>query len=140
MLAQRIVPVALLGCLALAIVVAWAKGKDDVTLSGVVVEANGSLEFYADATGCDPTGAAYLVIPNENFGDYFRLSMDYTLLLRQLPHANWKAKLRGNLSHVGRFGRKGRDAREFTVISVVDSVELDCGTSSAPGQSPATNR
>jgi len=121
----QLVLVLLLCALAAAIVVNFARGKSDQTLSGVVVMDLPVYKFYPDQRDCNPSGAPYLLIPNSSFGEIAHNSAPINNL-DTLFHATWRVKLRGNLSHLGRYGPQGTYRRELDVQYVTDAVPLDC--------------
>ena len=53
--------------------------------------------------------------------DFEREPMD------RLLHGAWKAKINGNLSHIGWFKYRKAYWRELSVNYVVDAVSLSCG-------------
>jgi hypothetical protein len=131
---SRIIPVALLCALVLAVAVNTARGKSDQTFQGVVVMDYPRYEFYPDEKDCHPKGTAYWLIPNHRFHDVVPmpgtsdLNLDH---LDRLNHATWRVKLHGNLSHIGRYGFQGKHWRELEVLYVIDFRQLDCRDESA---------
>jgi hypothetical protein len=121
----QLIPILLLGALAAAIVINFVRGKSDQTLSGVLVMDLPVYKFYPDQKDCSVSGTPYLLIPNSRYGEIAHNSVPITNL-DALFHANWRVKLRGNLSHLGRYSPQGTYWRELDVQYVIDAVPLDC--------------
>jgi hypothetical protein len=131
---NRIIPVALLFALALVVAVNTARGKNDQTFEGIVIMHYPSYEFYPGQKDCHLKGTAYWLIPNDRFHDVVPMPRASDLNLKHLDrllHAAWRIKLRGNLSHIGRYGFQGRYWRELKVLYAIDSRQLDCKDESA---------
>ena len=124
----QLVPFLILCALAAGIVVNFARGKSDQTVSGVVIMDLPVYKFYPDQKDCSQRGTPYFLIPNTRFGEIVTNTVpidDFDALM----HASWRMKLRGNLSHLGRYGPRGIYWREFDVQYVIDAVPLDCKAS-----------
>jgi hypothetical protein len=124
---SQIIPVALLCALVLAAAVNNARGKNNQTFEGVVVMDYSSYRFYPDQKDCHVKGTAYWLVPNDRFYDVVpKPSTSDFAHLERLLHAAWKAKLRGNLSSIGRYGFQGKYWRELDIMYVIDATQLDC--------------
>jgi hypothetical protein len=121
----KVVPVLLLCVLAAAIAINFVRGRSDQTFSGVVIMDLPVYKFYPEQKDCGQKGTPYLLIPNSRFGEIASNTADIDNL-DALMHASWRVKLRGNLSHLGRYGPRGIYWREFHVQYVIDAVPLDC--------------
>jgi hypothetical protein len=121
----QLVPLFLLCVLAAALVINFARGRNDQTLTGVVVMDLPVYKFYPDQNACGPAGTPYLLVPNSRFGEVAQNSAPISNL-GALFHATWRVKLRGNLSHLGRYGPQGNYWRELDVQYVIDAVRLNC--------------
>ena len=128
MSASRIVPILLLGLLALAALVHGLIGKKNQTFDGVVVQDFTTYEFYPNAKDCNYRGTPYVLLPNERFHEVVTASAD-TDHIDHLLHGTWRAKLNGNLSAVGWHRYRKNYWRELSVNYVVDAVEMSCGGS-----------
>jgi hypothetical protein len=100
MSASRIVPILLLGLLALAALVHGLTGRKNQTFDGVIVQDVSTYEFYPNAKDCDHRGTLYVLLPNERFREVVATSTDVEHIDRLL-HGTWRARLNGNLSPVG---------------------------------------
>ena len=70
MSSDRIIPVLLLGVLALAALkVINLKGKKNQTFDGVIVLDGMTYEFYPNPKDCSYGGTPYVVLPNARFGE-----------------------------------------------------------------------
>lgn len=125
MSASRIIPILLLGSLALAGLGFRLMGKKDQTFDGVIAQDFNTYEFYLGAKDCNYHGTPYVLLPNERFHDIVTLSTDPEHLER-LFHGVWRAKLNGNLSRIGWFRYRKAYWRELSVNYVVDAVPLNC--------------
>ena len=133
---SRIVPILLLGLLALAALVHGLRGRKNQTLDGVVVQDVLTYEFYPSAKDCNYRGTPYVVLPNESFYDIFTRRADIGHIDRAL-HSTWRATLNGNLSAVGWHKYRKTYWRELSVNYVVDAAEMSCGGSQlTPAEHP----
>jgi len=133
---SEIMSVLVLCALVLAAAVNIARGKNNQTFEGVVVMDYPSYRFYPDQKDCHVKGTAYWLVPNDRFEDVVPMptSSDSDLAhLDRLLCAAWKAKLRGNLSSIGRYGFEGKYWRELEVLYVIDATRLDCKDENAGG-------
>lgn len=128
MSANRIVPILLLGLLALAALVHGLLGKKNQTFDGVIVRDLTTYEFYPNAKDCNYRGTSYVLLPNDRIHEVVAASADIDQIDRPL-HATWRAKLNGNLSAVGWHRYRKNYWRELSVNYVVDAVEMSCGGS-----------
>lgn len=128
MSASRIVPILLLGLLALTALVHGLLGKKNQTFDGVIVQDLTTYEFYPNARDCNYRGTPYVLLPNQRFHDVVATSADIDHI-DHLFHATWRAKLNGNLSAVGWHRYRKNYWRELSVNYVVDAVEMGCGSS-----------
>jgi hypothetical protein len=100
-------------------------GKDNEVFDGLVVLKNSRYEFYPGLKDCPPRGRPYWIVPNHHFNDIVRTSSNVEHL-EGLFHGAWRVRLRGNLSHIGRYGHAGKYWRELSPTYVIDTVSLDC--------------
>jgi len=124
--AAQIIPL-----LAVTIIIAFAaantvRGRNNQYFDGMIVWDFPVYTFYPDQQGCHPTGTAYFLIPNATFDQIVAPPTADPEHLNRLLHATWKAKLRGNLSPLGRFGGRNKRWRELDVLEAVDAVQLEC--------------
>ena len=128
MSASRIVPILLLGLLALAALVHGLMGRKNQAFDGVIVQDVSTYEFYPNAKDCNYRGTPYVLLPNERFREVVAISTDAEHIDRLL-HGTWRASLNGNLSPVG-WHKYGKNYwRELSVNYVIDAVEMNCGGS-----------
>ena len=125
MSSSRIIPILLLGALALAALGSRLMGKKNQSFNGVIAQDFNTYEFYPGAKDCKYRGMPYVLLPNERFHDIVTLSTDPEHMDR-LFHGVWRAKLNGNLSRIGWFRYRKPYLRELSVNYVVDAVPLDC--------------
>jgi hypothetical protein len=125
--ASRLIPVGLLCALAVAVAINGARGRNDQTLTGVIVMDYPGYEFYPDLKDCHLNGKPYWLVPDSRFHDVVPgpSTSDFDHL-DSLFHAAWKAKLHGNVSRIGRYGFRGKYMREFDVLYAIDAVQLNC--------------
>jgi hypothetical protein len=128
MSARRIVPILLLGALALAALVNGSMGKKNQTFDGVIVQDVMTYEFYPGAKDCSYHGAPYLLLPNDRFYENITTHTDGEHLDR-LFHGMWRAKLNGNLSRLGWHKYRKSYWRELSVNYVIDAVQMNCSVS-----------
>ena len=130
MAARRIVPVLLLGALALAALGHHLLGKKNETFDGVIVQNLLTYEFYPEATDCNYRGTPYVLLPDPRFHEVVvnRISAEDFDHDDRLFHGVWRAKVNGNLSHIGWFKYRKTYWRELAVNYVVDAVPLSCGS------------
>jgi len=129
MSANRIVPVLLLGVLALAALVHALEGKKNQTFDGVIVMDLTTYEFYPNAKDCNYRGTPYVLLPNARFRQIVTAGSTDVEHVDRLFHGTWRAKLNGNLSHIGWYKYRKNYWRELSVNYVVDAVEMSCGDS-----------
>jgi len=127
---SRIVPVLLLGALALAALSYHFMGKTNETFDGVIVQNLMTYEFYPNATDCNYRGTPYVLLPDPRFQEVVvrRISPEDFDHDDRLFHGVWRAKVNGNLSHFGWFKYRKTYWRELSVNYVVDAVALSCGS------------
>lgn len=125
---SRIVPILLLGVLALAAIVCGLIGKKNETLDGVIVQDLNTYEFYPNAKDCNYRGTPYVLLPNARFHQVVTISADVEHMDR-LFHGTWRAKVNGNLSAIGWHRYHKNYWRELAVNYVIDAVEMSCGDS-----------
>ena len=126
MFSSRIVPILSVFALALAALAYGLMGKNNQTFDGVIVQNSNTYEFYPNAKDCSYRGTPYVLLPNERFHEIVTSSTDLEHIDRLL-HGIWRAKLNGNLSHIGWFKYRKTYWRELSVNYVVDAVSLSCG-------------
>jgi hypothetical protein len=126
MSASRIVPVLLLGALALAAVVHWLGGKKNQTFDGVIVLDVMTYEFYPNARDCNFRGMPYVLLPNARFREIVTTGEADVEHLDRLFHGTWRAKLNGNLSPIGWHKYRKTYWRELSVNYVVDAAPISC--------------
>src|SRR5258708_26900182 len=97
MSASRIVPILLLGLLALAALVHGLTGRKNQTFDGVIVQDVSTYEFYPNAKDCNHRRTPYVLLPNERFSEAVAISTDVEHIDRLL-HGTCRARLTGNLS------------------------------------------
>jgi hypothetical protein len=90
----QLVPLFLLCVLAAAVVINFSRGRNDQTLTGVVVMDLPVYKFYPDQNACGPAGTPYLLVPNSRFGEVAQNSAPASNF-GALFHATWRVKLRG---------------------------------------------
>lgn len=100
MSASRIVPILLLGALALGALIQGLMEKKNQTFEDVIVEDFNTYEFYPNAKDCNYRGTAYVLLPNERLLEIVTASADVEHI-DHLTHGRWRAKLNGNLSVIG---------------------------------------
>jgi hypothetical protein len=122
-MSSRIIPVLLLGVLALAALIYWLGGKKSQTFDGVIVMNVMTYEFYPNAKNCDYHGTPYVLLPNARFEEIVATrSADIEHALR----GTWRAKVNGNLSPIGWYKYRETYWRELSVNYVVDAVSISC--------------
>ena len=126
MSADRTVPILLLCALALTALAYRLMGKNHQTFDGVIVLDSMTYEFYPNAKDCSYRGTPYVILPNTSFEELVAPRADAEHLDR-LFHGVWRAKINGNLSHIGWFKYHKTYWRELSVNYVVDAVPLSCG-------------
>jgi hypothetical protein len=126
MTAHRIVPVLLLGVLAVAALVHGLGGKKNQTFDGVIVLNLKTYEFYPNAKDCNYRGAPFVVLPNAHFQEIVTTESTDVEHLDRLFHGTWRAKLNGNLSPIGWYKYRKTYWRELSVNYVVDAVQINC--------------
>jgi len=129
MSARRIVPVLLLGVLLFAGLITWVGGKKNQTFDGVIVMNLLTYEFYPNAKGCNYRGAPYVLLPNARFREIVTTGSTDVEHMDNLLHGTWRAKLNGNLSHVGWYKYRKTYWRELSVNYVVEAIQMDCSDS-----------
>jgi tetratricopeptide (TPR) repeat protein len=129
MSAHRIVPVLLLGALALAALVYGLIGKKNQTFDGVIVQDAMTYEFYPNAKDCNYRATPYVLLPNARFHEVVTTGSTDVEHMDRLLHCTWRAKLNGNLSAIGWHKYRKNYWRELSVNYVIDAVELSCGDS-----------
>jgi len=100
-------------------------GKNHQTFDGVIVLDFTTYEFYPNAKDCNHGGIPYVLLPNTSFHEMVAPHADPEHLDR-LFHGVWRAKINGNLSHIGWFKHRKAYWRELSVNYVVDAVLLGC--------------
>src|SRR5712692_9966082 len=100
MSASRIVPILLLGLLALAALVHGLMGRKNQTFDGVIVQDVSTYEFYPNAKDCNYRGTPYVLLPNERFHEVVANGSTDAEHMDRLLHGTWRAKLNGNLSAI----------------------------------------
>jgi hypothetical protein len=123
MSADRLVPVLLLGVLALAALTPALVGRKNQTLDGVIVLNFNTYEFYPNAKDCNYRGTPYVVLPNARFREYMNREVTD---IEELFHGTWRTKINGNLSRIGWYKYRKTYWREFSVNYVVDAVSIGC--------------
>ena len=123
---HQIVPVLLLGILALAALVHGLRGKKNQTFDGVIVLNFKTYEFYPNAKDCNYRGTPFVVLPNERFQEIVSTGSTDIEHLDRLFHGSWRAELNGNLSPIGYYKYRKTYWRELSVNYVVDAVQIDC--------------
>ena len=126
MSAHRLVPILFLCALVLAAFGYWLMGKNRQTFDGVIVLDSGTYEFYPNAKDCNYRGIPYVLLPNASFREIVAPHADLEHLDR-LFHGVWRAKIDGNLSHIGWFKYRKTYWRELSVNYVVNAMSLSCG-------------
>jgi hypothetical protein len=126
MAAKRIVPVLLLGVLALAALAHGLGGKKNQTFDGVIVMNIMTYEFYANAKDCNYRGTPYVLLPNAHFREIVTTGSTDTEHTDRLLHGTWRAKLNGSLSPIGWYKYRRTYWRELSVNYVVDAVSMSC--------------
>jgi|SRR5882762_6582141 len=126
MSARRIIPVLLLGVLALAALVPGLGGKKNQTFDGVIVLNIMTYEFYPNAKDCNYRGTPYVLLPNARFYEIVTTGSTDIEHIDRLLHGTWRAKLNGNLSPIGRYTYRKTYWRELSVNYVVDAVSISC--------------
>jgi hypothetical protein len=74
--ATQIVPICVICALALAAFIVGGAGKHDQTLEGLVIQDNSTYEFYPGLKNCPPQGTPYLLVPNPEFYDEVKTTID----------------------------------------------------------------
>jgi hypothetical protein len=123
MSADRLVPVLLLGVLALAALTPALVGRTNQTLDGVIVLNFNTYEFYPNAKDCNYRGTPYVVLPNARFREYMNREVTD---IEELFHGTWRAKINGNLSRIGWYKYRKIYWRELSVNYVVDATSISC--------------
>ena len=95
-------PVLLLCALAVAALIHGVMGKQHQSFDGLIVLDVNHYEFYPDAKDCNRRGTPYLLVPNSRFHEIVNASTSDLQHPEDLLHSQWRAKLNGNLSHIGR--------------------------------------
>jgi hypothetical protein len=126
MSADRLVPVLLLGVLALAALVPGLVGRKNQTFDGVIVRNFNTSEFYPNAKDCNYRGTPYVVLPNARFREIINAGSTDIENVDRLFHGTWRAKLNGNLSHIGWYKYRETYGREPSANYVVDAVPISC--------------
>jgi hypothetical protein len=126
MSADRLVPVLLLGVLALAALTPALVGRKNQTLDGVIVMNSNTYEFYPNAKDCNYRGTPYVVLPNARFREMITREITGIDDVEHLFHRAWRAKLNGNVSRIGWYKYRKTYWREFSVNYVVDAVSISC--------------
>jgi hypothetical protein len=126
MTAHRIVPVLLLGVLAIAALVHGLGGKKHQTFDGVIVLNVRTYEFYPNAKDCNYRGTPFVVLPNTRFEEIVTTGSTDVEHLDRLFHGTWRAKLNGNLSPIGYYKYRKTYWRELSVNYVVDATSISC--------------
>jgi hypothetical protein len=126
MSADRIVPVLLLGVLALAALVPRLGGKKNQTFDGVIVRNFNTYEFYPNAKDCSYRGTPYVLLPNARFREIINTGSTDVENVDRLFHGSWRAKLNGNLSRIAWYKYRKTYWRELSVNYVVDAVSISC--------------
>jgi len=129
MSAHRIIPVLLLGALALAALVHGLTGKKNQTFDGVIAQEFMTYEFYPSAKDCNYRGTPYVLLPNARFHEVVANGSTDVEHMDRLLHGIWRAKLNGNLSAIGWHKYRKNYWRELSVNYVIDAVEMSCGDS-----------
>jgi hypothetical protein len=125
-MAQRIVPVLLLGILLIAGLVHVLGAKRNQTFDGVIVFNASTYEFYPNAKDCNYGGTPYVLLPDARFSELvIAQSADFEHLDR-LFYVTWRAKLNGNLSSIGQYKYGKTYWRELSVNYVVDAASMGC--------------
>ena len=122
----RIVPVLLLGVLALAALVHGLGGKKNQTFDGVIVLNLRTYEFYPNAKDCNYRGTPFVVLPNARFQEIVTTGSTDVEHLDLLFQGTWRAKLNGNLSPIGYYKYRKTYWRELSVNYVVDAMSISC--------------
>jgi len=126
MSSNRIIPVLLLGVVALVALVHWVGGKKNQTFDGVIVMNFETYEFYPNAKDCNYGGTPYVLLPNARFREIVTTGSTDFEHLDRLFHGTWRAKLNGNLSPIGWHKYRKTYWRELSVNYVVDTVSISC--------------
>lgn len=126
MSADRLVPVLLLGVLALAALTPALVGRKNQTLDGVMVMNFDTYEFYPNAKDCNYRGTPYVVLPNARFREYMNSEITGIHDWEHLFHDTWRAKINGNLSRIGWYKYRKIYWRELSVNYVVDAMSISC--------------
>ncbi len=129
MSAHRIVPVLLLGALALAALVYGLIGKKNQTFDGLIVQDVMTYEFYPNTKDCNYRGTPYVLLPNARFHEVVANGSADVEHIDRLLHGTWRAKLNGNLSAIEWHKYRKSCWRELSVNYVIDAVEMSCGDS-----------
>lgn len=119
----------LLCALAVAALIHGVMGKQHQSFDGLIVLDVDHYEFYPDAKDCNRRGTPYLLVPNSRFHEIVNASTSDLQHPEDLLHSQWRAKLNGNLSHIGWYKYRKNYWREISVNYVVDAVEMSCDDS-----------
>jgi hypothetical protein len=124
MSADRIIPALLISVLAFAALIPLGGNKNQ-TFDGVIVMNFNTYEFYPSAKDCNYRGTPYVLLPNARFRESVTNEITDITDIR-LFHGTWRAKLNGNLSHIGWYKYRKTYWRELSVNYVVDAVSISC--------------
>ncbi len=135
--ASRFVPVGIVCVVALALLIDYARAKNEQVLDGVVVFEFPTYTFYLGLKDCTLSGSPYWISPSRQVDVEFPISLSQfdqggRSQFRLLHHA-WCAKLKGNLSPIGRYG--GKYWRKIDVSYVIEAKQLNCGSQKIDGTS-----
>jgi len=123
MSADRIIPALLISVLAFALIPLG--GNKNQTFDGVIVMNFNTDEFYPNAKDCNYRGAPYVLLPNARLREIVTNEITDVADVR-LFHGTWRAKLNGNLSHIGWYKYRKTYWRELSVNCVVDAASISC--------------
>jgi len=110
-----------LGVLSLAGIVKLVGPRTGQTYDGLVVVDYPFYEFYPNVKGCPASGTPYWLVPNEELYGQLNFYPGHFI------EGTWRARFRGDLSGVGRYGYSNKYWRELRVVAVYEVEELHCG-------------